>query len=119
MKSFKFFQRDSVTILQLKRYHELLFRAYIIHNGFLPQVFVTEHLTELSNVVDGFIDDGLLTTFNEIRSYYRVRDEARVNGLLVTFNEVRGYEDISDEEHNQIMYMVEFGIGAWGEYIVR
>ena len=88
MKSFKFFQRDSETILQLKRYHELLFRAYIIRNGFLPQVFVTEHLTELSNVVDGFIDDGLLTTFNE----------------------VRGYEDISDEEHNQIMYMVEFGI---------
>jgi hypothetical protein len=99
MNPFKFFQKDiGPAVIQLHKYHKKLIDIYMfeynLHRG-EPNHDASEMI---GAQVIYFIDNGHITSFGEIRSYYK-------ESYRYLNNDV---DTITDEEHENLVRMVEY-----------
>ena len=99
MKPFKFFQKiDNPTTTQLRRYHKRLLSRYTYKFNLYPgQPNYNAGGLIFYTVLD-FINGEQLTSYNEVRSYYKVAYEHLSHGEDV----------ITDEEHEDFVRSVEY-----------
>lgn len=98
MMSFKFFKNneDVTFITHLKRYHKRLLDRYVQTFNLYPGQPNYEAGGMICHTVINFINHGQLTSYSEIRSYYRIAYEHLNHG-----------EDIIDDlQHNGIIWYI-------------
>jgi hypothetical protein len=99
MKSFKFFQKGNYpTTTQLKKYHIRLLSRYTYRFNLYPGQSNYNAGGLIFYTVLDFINEGQLTSYNEVRSYYRVAYEHLSHGEDV----------ITDEDHEDLVRAVEY-----------
>jgi len=99
MKTFKFFQKNcEVTTTQLHRYHKRLMDRYKYRFNLYPGQSNYNAGGLIFYTVLDFINGEQLTSYNEVRSYYKVAYEHLNHGEDV----------ITDEEHEHLIGMVQY-----------
>ena len=99
IKPFKFLQKNSeTTITQLHRYHKRILSRYTYKFNLYPGQPNYYSGGLIFDTVRGFIDEEQLTSYNEVRSYYKVAYEHLSHGEDV----------ITDEEHEDFVRSVEY-----------
>jgi hypothetical protein len=99
MKSFKFFQKGNYpTTTQLRRYHKRLLSRYTYRFNLYPGQSNYNAGGLIFYTVLDFINEGQLTSYNEVRSYYKVAYEHLSHGEDV----------ITDEDHEDLVRAVEY-----------
>ena len=99
ISDFKFFQKDNnPTTTQLRRYHKRLLSRYTYKFNLYPgQTNYNAGGLIFYTVLD-FINGEQLTSYNEVRSYYKVAYQ-HLN---------RGEDIITDEDHEDLVRAVEY-----------
>ena len=99
IKPFKFLQKNSeTTITQLHRYHKRILSRYTYKFNLYPGQPNYYSGGLIFDTVRGFIDEEQLTSYSELRSYYKIAYE-HLN---------HGEDIITDEEHENLISMVEY-----------
>jgi hypothetical protein len=99
MKSFKFLQKNSeITTTQLHRYHKRLTDRYKYRFNLYPGQSNYNAGGLIFYTVQDFINEEQLTSYNEVRSYYKVAYEHLSHGEDV----------ITDEEHEDFVRSIEY-----------
>ena len=99
MRSFKFFQKvDNPTTTQLRRYHKRLLSRYTHRFNLYPGQTNYNAGGIISDRTIEFINQGQLTSYREIRSYYSL-NYAYLSG---------GEDIISDDDHEDLVRAVEY-----------
>ncbi len=99
MKSFKFLQKNSeITTTQLHRYHKRVLDRYKYKFNLYPGQSNYNAGGLIFYTVMDFINEEQLTSYNEVRSYYKVAYEHLSHGEDV----------ITDEEHEDFVRSVEY-----------
>ncbi len=99
MKDFKFFQKvDNPTSEQLRKYHKRLLNHYTYRFNLYPGQPNYNAGGLISYRTIEFINEGQLTTYREIRSYYSL-NYAYLSG---------GEDIISDDDHEDFVRSVEY-----------
>jgi len=99
MKTFKFFQKNcEVTTTQLRRYHKRLLDRYTYKFNLYPGQSNYNAGGLIFYTVQDFINGEQLTSYNEVRSYYRIAYEHLNHGEDV----------ITDEDHEDLVRAVEY-----------
>ena len=100
MISFKFLSDDNgYTITNLCRYHKRLLDRYITKFNLYPGKINYNAAQLIVNTTINFIINENLTTYNEIRSYYRISYQYLLNG---------DYDVITDEDHEDIINSITY-----------
>jgi hypothetical protein len=98
MDNFKFFQKDNnPTTTQLRKYHKRLLSGYTYRFNLYPGQTNYNAGGLISDRTIEFINQGQLTTYREIRSYYSL-NYAYLSG---------GEDIITDEVHQELIRSVE------------
>lgn len=99
MKSFKFLQKNSeITTTQLHRYHKRILDRYKYKFNLYPGQSNYNVGGLIFYTVMDFINEEQLTSYNEVRSYYKVAYEHLSHGEDV----------ITDEDHEDLVRSVEY-----------
>ncbi len=99
MKSFKFLQKNSeITTTRLHRYHKRVLDRYKYKFNLYPGQSNYNAGGLIFYTVMDFINEEQLTSYNEVRSYYKVAYEHLSHGEDV----------ITDEEHEDFVRSVEY-----------
>ena len=99
MKPFKFFEKNGeVTITQLHRYHKRLLDRYTYRFNLYPGQSNYNAGGLIFYNVEDFINQEQLTSYNEVRSYYKISYQHLSHGEDV----------ITDEEHEHLIGMVRY-----------
>jgi hypothetical protein len=99
IKPFKFLQKNSeITTTQLHRYHKRLLDRYKYKFNLYPGQSNYNAGGLIFYTVMDFINEEQLTSYNEVRSYYKVAYEHLSHGEDV----------ITDEEHEDFVRSVEY-----------
>jgi hypothetical protein len=99
IKPFKFLQKNSeITTTQLHRYHKRLMDRYKYRFNLYPGQSNYNAGGLIFYTVMDFINEEQLTSYNEVRSYYKVAYEHLSHGEDV----------ITDEEHDHLIRMVQY-----------
>ncbi len=99
IKPFKFLQKNSeITTTQLHRYHKRLMDRYKYKFNLYPGQSNYNAGGLIFYTVMDFINEEQLTSYNEVRSYYKVAYEHLSHGEDV----------ITDEEHEDFVRSVEY-----------
>ena len=98
IRPFKFFQKDNnPTTTQLRKYHKRLLSRYTYRFNLYPGQTNYNAGGLISDQTIEFINQGQLTSYGEVRSYYRLN-----------YTYLSGGEDIiTDDEHNEFIRSVE------------
>jgi hypothetical protein len=99
MKSFKFLQKNGeITTTQLHRYHKRVLDRYKYKFNLYPGQSNYNAGGLIFYTVMDFINEEQLTSYNEVRSYYKVAYEHLSHGEDV----------ITDEDHEDLVRSVEY-----------
>ena len=99
MKPFKFFEKNcEITITQLHRYHKRLLDRYTYRFNLYPGQSNYNAGGLIFHTVREFINQRQLTSYNEVRSYYKIAYEHLSHGEDV----------ITDEDHEDLVRAVEY-----------
>jgi hypothetical protein len=94
IRPFKFLTNNRPTFEQLRRYHKRVLDRYVQAYNLNPGQPNYDAGGMIYSAVNHFINEGQLTSYNEIRSYYRIAYEHLNHG-----------EDIIDDfDHNGIIW---------------
>ena len=99
MKPFKFFEKNSeVTITQLHRYHKRILDRYTYRFNLYPGQSNYNAGGLIFYNVEDFINQEQLTSYSEVRSYYKI-----------SYQHLNHGEDIiTDEDHDHLIRMVRY-----------
>jgi hypothetical protein len=99
MMRFKFFEKNSeVTITQLHRYHKRLLDRYTYRFNLYPGQSNYNAGGLIFYNVEDFINQEQLTSYSEVRSYYKI-----------SYQHLNHGEDIiTDEDHDHLIRMVRY-----------
>lgn len=102
MRRFKFLTSNKPTTEQLRRYHKRILGRYINRFNLNPGQPNYEAGGMIFSAVNHFINDGHLTTFDEVRRYYVIAYEHLSNGE----------EIVDDFDHNGFIWAVSWELNV-------